>query len=208
MFKPTLAITLAALLASCSAQDDSKPTLGPTPQPGTGTEPQPGLETPSPTVVATIASVQLQEDCPDAVAPSTPSAMSAPADRAAGPAPCTQSRIQISFEADAVGQAGVSLAAVRLLSVDGKLLSNIPSRAPSLWSDNGYTPWDQIVPQGAAIQASYKIAPPDWSVVEATLGTGSFGTSFIIEAEISVAGKTLTVRSNPFTRQQPEAVPT
>jgi len=201
MFKPTLAITLAALLASCSAQDDGKPTLVPTPQTETETK------KPSPTIVATIASVQLQEDCPDAV-PSTPSAMSAPADRAAGPAPCTQSRIQISLEADAVGQAQVSLTAVRLLSADGTLLSSIPSRAPSLWSDNGYTPWDQVVPQGTAIQASYKIAPPDWSVVEATLGTGSFGTSFIIEAEISLGGKTLTVRSNPFTRQQPEAVPT
>jgi hypothetical protein len=134
--------------------------------------------------------------------------MQAPADRAAGPAPCTQSWLQISFEANAVSQAQVSLAAVRLLTADGKLLSSIPSRAPSLWSDNGYIPWDQVVPQGTAIQASYKIAPPDRSVDEAALGTSSFGTSFIVEAEISVAGKTLTVRSNPFSRQRPEAIPT
>ncbi|MBL4634269.1 MAG: hypothetical protein JKY56_10365 [Kofleriaceae bacterium] len=210
MLKPSL--LLALLLCSCSKEDVNveRPTVP---------EEQPVK---LPKLEAAIASVQLQEDCPDAPPPdalATPAtvtpppadapAESTPAGLHAGtnvpPIPCVQSRIQITFTSDA--SQPVSISAIRLLSDDGKVLSAIKYRGPSIWRENRYTPWDEVVGVGKNTQASYKIAPPAWGVVETALGKGSYNTRFVVEVDINFQGKTKTIRSNSFVRTHPIAPP-
>ncbi len=230
MLNRSLPIALLFVLGSCSAKDETTQPQMPAPPPNeapsidaSAATPEPSPPTPDasePTasvteLKATVASVQLQEDCPDAAVPASPASRAVPATPARrapsfapGPMPCIQSRIQIAFTAVASSEVRIAIKAARLLAEDGTTLSDVAIRAPSLWSKNGYTSWDEVVAAGATIQASYKIAPPDWRKVEAATGKTSFGQTFLFEIAIDVVGKTLTIRSNPFTRQQPTAIPT
>lgn len=212
-----LTITLAAILGACSAQDDGKSTA-PTTQ-AQKPAPQPEETAPATTTQVAIASVQMQEDCPDPkpasppvpakqALPARPSSM-APSDSAAGYVqPCVQSTLQLSFTGQGDSASAVSIKELRLLSADEKALGTIETRLPTQWHDNGYQPWDQQLEPKTDLKAAYKISPPDWSAVEALLGGTSYGAMFVLELVVEIDGVSQTVRSAQFVRQQPVAIPT
>lgn len=177
---------------------------------------------------ATIASVQLIQDCPDpepaAVNNETakPSAAMPMRDEARGSGvgggggsfqqPCTQSTMQLSLKHDASDAQRVEVVAVRLL-VAGKSesLGTLPARKPSKWSESGaYDAWDERVPVGSEIKVSYRLGEPDWSKVQEELGEGQdpYGQRYILEVDLKIGGTTTTVRSPEFARERPEVMVT
>lgn len=213
--------TLLALLASGCASHDS----------ATGTKPDP-IEVRA-QLHATIASVQLIQDCPDPEpAPAEPSAAAkptasesmpqpgSPARREAAAAwagdgpgfrqPCTQSTIQLSLKHDAAEAQRVEIVAVRLMR-GSDVLSKIAARKPSKWNDSGvFDAWDERVPVRSEIKVSYRLGEPDWSAVQAQLGadTDVYSTRYTIEVDLKMGGTTTTVRSPEFAREHPHVVVT
>ena len=221
-------LSIALMMAACQKEKKSEP------------EPEPIPPEPPKVVVATatIASVQILQDCPDpkpatgtpaspkveqipakpaapaktAPAESMPASM-APADSAgrhsgAYQPPCQQSTIQFSFAGQGAQSSKVTLKELRLLTPEGKPLATLNTRLPSVWGESVYTAWDEVLQAGKDINVSYKVAPPSWSEVEKELGGRSFGKMFLLEAVVEVGGETQTVRSSEFARFQPHAIPT
>lgn len=174
---------------------------------------------------ATIASVQMIQDCPDpdgeAAKPSAaamPPASESVAQgaRMAGDSngsfrqPCTQSTMQLSLAHDAPEAQRVEVVAVRLMR-GTDMLSPIAARKPSKWSESGiYDAWDERVPVGSEIKVSYRLGEPDWSKVQDKLGADvdTYAQRFVVEVDLKMGGQTLTVRSPEFAREYPHVVVT
>lgn len=200
--------------------------------------PEPELETPTAVAAelrATIASVQLAQDCPDppAAAAQTPapaSAVAPPAgdverERAAGKMspgaampggggwtpPCTQSGVQLTLSHDGEDALPFEIKAMRLTAAgQGGVLATVPFRGPSKWTDAGrYDPWDQRLAPGTELKASYKLGEPDWSMVAKTLGNDdTYGKQFVLEVDVVFAGRSITLRSPEFEREHPHVIVT
>jgi hypothetical protein len=214
---PVLVVVVAMAFA-CQKEKGDTEEAEPKPEPT-----QPDLTTKVAT--ASIASVQILENCPDAEAPASkaargPAKRRAPAESAPASmtaiengeggyqAPCRQSTVQVSFEGQGAQPSKVVLKELRLLTADGKELGSLSTRLPSKWGESVYTPWNEVLEPDSDLKASYKITPPNWSEVEGKLGGSSHGVMFILEAIIDVGGKDQTVRSSEFARYRPTAVPT
>ncbi len=176
---------------------------------------------------ATIASVQMIQDCPDpepeaakpsAAMPSSSESVArgAAASRIAGDSdgsfrqPCTQSTMQLSLAHDAPDAQRVEVVAVRLVR-GTDVLSPIAARKPSKWSESGtYDAWDERVPVGSEIKVSYRLGEPDWSKVQEKLGADvdTYSQRFVVEVDLKMGGQTLTVRSPEFAREYPHVVVT
>lgn len=186
---------------------------------------------------ATIASVQLIQDCPDpANEPASPAVDTSAAkekERAAAampPAsqsvvagaarmgdsdgsfqqPCTQSTMQLSLAHDASDAQRIEVVAVRLMR-GTEVLGKIPARKPSSWSDSGsYDLWDERVPVGKEIKVSYRLGEPDWLKVQEQLGAQAdlYSQRYVLEVDLKMGDTTLTVRSPEFAREYPHVVVT
>lgn len=167
---------------------------------------------PSALIVA-VASVQLNQDCPDPPAPTavaqeeSPGAMMPGASMEMGPGggsmPCAQSTVQLSVTNEGAMPGKLQILSIRLLdAASGRELGTLVGRGPSLWNDaTGYQAWDERIDPGATLKVSYKLADPDWAQVQAHLepGTNLFARPFILE--IQLKGQTGTVRSSEFVRE-------
>jgi hypothetical protein len=79
---------------------------------------------------------------------------------AMGDRACEQSSVQLRV---ASGKAEVSTLAIKtieLLDENGGKLRDLTPRDPSLWSENGYVPWDQQIAPQAVLQVSYALSAP------------------------------------------------
>jgi hypothetical protein len=206
--------TLLAVLANGCASHDS----------ATGNKPEAEVKH---QLRASIASVQMIQDCPDpageaakpaaAMPPAAESepAQGASASRIAGDGgsfhqPCTQSTMQLSLAHDASDAQRVEVVAVRLMR-GTEALGPIPARKPSKWNDAGtYDAWDERVPVGSEIKVSYRLGEPDWSKVQDKLGSGvdPYGQRYVLEVDLKMEGHTFTVRSPEFSREYPHVVVT
>lgn len=187
---------------------------------------EPGTETPVPNVAlrATIASVQLSEDCPDDDEPAQPRKESAAKSMervAPGAAmddsgrgwspPCSQSTMQLTISHDGKQAFPFEVKAVRLTAAGtGALLGSVPHRKPTRWTDDGrYEAWDQSVAASTELKVSYKLGHPDWNLVAQAMGNDdTYGQRFVLEVDIAFAGRTITVRSPEFEREYPHRVVT
>ena len=176
---------------------------------------------------ASIASVQMIQDCPDpegeaaksAEKPMPPASESvAQGARMRGDSPdgapfrqpCTQSTMQLSLAHDAPDAQRVEVVAVRLMR-GTDALGPIPARKPSKWNDSGtYDAWDERVPVGSEIKVGYRLGEPDWSKVQDKLGSGvdPYGQRYVLEVDLKMEGHTFTVRSPEFSREYPHVVVT
>ncbi len=202
-----------AALSTVACQKESSTSTPPTPTP---------TPAPVPVVLAevAVASVTVQQDCPDPQ-PAKPAAMeksmAAPSedmDEAMGDvsenyvAPCTQSSLQIAITGQGETSSEFSIKEVRILGPKGKTLDVIGSRLPTIWKDNTYVPWNQVILPKTDVKASYKLGFRGWRTVEETLGGSSYGPAFIVEADVEVGGTTKTIRSAPVIREPEEMIQT
>ena len=208
-------LALLALLSNgCASHDNA-----------TGNKPEAEIKT---QLRATVASVQMIQDCPDPQnEPSTPADTQKPAASESMPAPgsamrradsdggsfqqpCTQSTMQLSLAHDAPDAQRIEVVGVRLLR-GTDVLGTIAARKPSKWNDTGmYDAWDERVPVGSEIKVSYRLGEPDWSKVQQKLGDGVdvYGQRYVLEVDLKMGGTTLTVRSPEFAREYPHVVVT
>jgi len=222
---PVFALSL--LLVGCQKEESkSSDTTTADPPRAEVSEDPPPPEEPVAQAVASISSARLTQDCPDPEEAAKPDAKSRMAPKSskskrkgdsAGPfmQPCSQSNMQIAFkttQAMHVGQTGhesrVAIREVRLLSAEGKPLSTISARMPTVWQEGGYTAWNRVLLPGQDLQVSYKLGLPDWSAVEATTGASSFGPMYVLEVELELAGDLVTILSPQFERGRAEIVKT
>lgn len=208
---------LSLLVASCSSEE-SKPNAnagGATPivAPTAVSDATPA-PTPAP-AVASIASVQLVQDCPDPKQEATKSdkadsKMKGKRAKGSGPLvqPCTQSNVQIAFTGKGAVGATVKIGAVRLMAADGKELATLSVRMPKLWNDSGYQDWDGVLAPDSDHKASYKLSVPDWSAVETALGVSSYEQMYTLEVEVDIGGVATKIISPQFERAQPMMIKT
>ena len=126
-----------------------------------------------------------------------------------GPSMCTQSSMQIVFSGQGEEPGRVRIQRIRMLKPEGSVpLATLDARLPSLWNSGAYTPWDEVVPAGAEVQASYRLSVPEWSLLEKALGGSSYGPMFVLEVELEIDGQRQTIRSPEFPREMPHVVVT
>lgn len=168
---------------------------------------------------ASIASIELLEDCPDPAPEAEPDPESQARESEAKTsrpdldrrASCTQSSVQLALSHDGTQPQRIDVVGVRLLRADTKeSLATLRTRAPSRWNGQGvYKPWDQLVPKGDAIQVSYRMTAPDWNAVQQQLGEQStYSQAYVVEIDLSMAGAVTTLRSTELSRIPDEVVET
>lgn len=202
---------LTALSAS-ACQKESKPADEATPP------------TPAPVKVAevTIASVTMLEDCKDEPAaeeeqesqeakraPAEGSSLAMEMDEAKGYVePCRQSTMQLAVTGQGDASAPLKIVQVRLLGPKGATLDVIETRGPTIWKDNGYSSWDQVVLPKTDVKAAYKLTLDDWATIEKNLGGNSYGPMLSVEADIEIGGVKKTIKSSQVTREPVEMIET
>ncbi len=214
---PVLALWMLALASGCAGHEEKE---GKAPVPVSTTPPVEPVEPlepepPAVNVKVSVASVQLQEDCPSA-APQKPAMQEkrAAGDAAAGAvmdssergfaAMCTQSRVQLSIESDDEQTHSFAIRAVRLKKAEGAdVLGTMSAREPTLWEDSKYKPWDESVAAGASMKVGYALGDPDWAKVEKALGGSSWGPMYIVEIDVEIDGRMQTVVSPKVPRDEP-----
>jgi len=214
---PLFALTA---LAASACQKESKPTDPVAP-------PTAPVEVPEVIEVAevAIASVTMLEDCPDPakVEAATEKEQRPEAKRAQGAVaqdemegdsaygyvePCGQSTMQIAVTGQGDFSSKLKLVEVRLLGPNDEILGIIAARSPTIWNNNGYLPWDQVVQPKTDVKASYKLSLDNWGKIEKNLGRSSYGPMFLIEADIDIGGVRKTIRSSQAPREPMEMIET
>ncbi len=215
-------VALIAALAACTGHE---PPVGETPPP------TPKVEAPRVQLRAMIASVQLVQDCPDPPADAAPAAaMPASAaqpvmrerpagDVAPGAAlpghgrgwsqPCTQSTVQLALSHDGAGDLPFRVTAARVTTAaNGKAIATLAVRAPSVWNDDGrYVAWNESLPRARELKVSYKLGAAAGAQLEDALGPDD-GTRLVLELDVTFEGRTITLRSPEFQREQPHVIVT
>lgn len=219
----------ASLGMSCASTEESKETTtttepkAPTLSPEIPVVNEPvSTDAAATTLKAAIASVQLNQDCPDPASASatdpSPGNSASRRDekakrgkrgrRSSGfSQPCRQSSIQLAFTGQAEATS-IEIKSLRLLSIDGKDLGQLSSRHPTMFSETGYVKWEEIIPANAELKASYKLSIPNWSDVDTALGAPSVGVQFTLEVELEANGKTIKLNSPSFGRTRPQMMRT
>jgi hypothetical protein len=221
---PLFALTA---LTAAACQKESKPTDPATPTTAPTSVPE-VVEVPEVAEVA-IASVTMLEDCPEPAKveaatveaategerrPEPKRAEGATADVAEGDSaygyvePCGQSTMQIAVTGQGDVSSTLKVVEVRLLGPDEAILGIIAARSPTIWKNNGYGPWDQVVQPKTDVKASYKLSLDNWGKIEKTLGQSSYGPMFLIEADIDIGGVRKTIRSSQAAREPMEMIET
>jgi hypothetical protein len=116
---------------------------------------------------------------------------------------CQPSTLQVRFTNTGKAAASVRIASIQLHDVQSKsVLLPVAARLPAAFSDSGaYTPWDERLAAGTEFHASYRLTPPEWSMVESKLGGAtSRGRELELEVMFEIDGKPMTVRSPAFSR--------
>lgn len=227
-----LGLLLAASIfaaAGCAGHDDGTSEAAPTkPEAEPPVEelpPEPPAVPASEKITVAVASVMLQDDCPDA-GPAAARPSVAPARRrtqvqdsrgVTAPsvvrqkrgnlvaASCTQSMIHLSIDSDAEDALPFSVRAVRLKQ-SGKedILAELTARNPEIF-DEQYRPWDATIAAGASHKVFYRLGATDWGQVEAKLRRGGF---FVVEIDVDIDGEVRTLVSSPVPRDEPHNIVT
>lgn len=222
---------LIVLLVSACAAHDGPTTRGnppapiaePTPADSTPADPTPATTT----ITIAVASVQLEQDCPDpptpAAAPEVEGSITEEQQRrnlageeakrsADSRMACAQSTVQLALANTGARPGTLRILRVRLLDAAHKReLSPLRARTPTRWSErDGYLPWDEQVPANTSLQVSYKLGDPDWAQVQRILGASARvdTQAYIVELDVAVDEREQTVRSPEFVRRQLDMVET
>lgn len=156
--------------------------------------PSPGAMAPADQSVARGARSQPMGDSPNGWSP-----------------PCQQSTMQLTLSHDAKQAQRFEIKAARLTAAGtGAQLATIPVRGPTRWDEAGrYVDWDESLPAASELKVSYRLGEPDWSLVSKALGSDdTYGSRYVLEVDVELAGRTLTIRSPEFQREYEHVVVT
>ncbi|AKF07688.1 hypothetical protein [Sandaracinus amylolyticus] len=158
-------------------------------------------------VEASIASVTLAEDCPDAqpAAPREPGLIGDCAED--GPCGwCTQSSVQLAIRAGE-GDAAVpfEVVSIRLRTLDGELVDELEPRGAQVFLGETFGAWDERIEPGAELDVRYDTSAPDWSAIGSGEAYRSYGVQLRIEMRVRIDGVERTLELAPVSRE-PEIV--
>lgn len=164
---------------------------------------------PEPVVAAakvSVASVQLQDDCrPDRSAGAHMGQQGESMDDALGRrsiqktvAGCVQSRVSFAITSEADEPLTFAVMGVRLKTA-GKVVAEMTTRDPQVWSDSKFEPWDQSVAAGAQLNVGYSLGGPDWGAV----GGDSWAPLYELEIDVDIGGESRTLESPVAPRDEP-----
>lgn len=149
----------ALVLAGCAKAhaDHDRVQVAEAPAPRWAKPPPPPPRATPAKVSVELTAVTLADDCGHA------SKAKAKADSARGARRCEQTSMQLVITASDASR--IRVKSVELFDEDGKSLGKLPASQPTRWSEgNGrYESWDELVPAGSPIHASYVLGQPDWS---------------------------------------------
>ncbi len=154
-------------------------------------------------VVATLSSVTLAQDCPDAQG-SADFALGACLDDSQCGSLCRQSSMQLSFDSSQSTLAKIEIRAVRVLDVNTRqVLDTLMHRLPTQWKIDKYVSWDETVPGAVSLKTSYKLSAPKYH----TFGESNrlaYPQTFIVEVDVAIDGvvQTLSIEA----QREPEVV--
>lgn len=124
---------------------------------------------------------------------------------------CEQSTVQLALRSGRAGQFRVE--GVRVL--DGarqRVAGSSTLRQPTQWSAAGsaYLEWDERVVAGSDLQISYKLGDLELPGAQqlARPGFDPYFGPFILELDVSIAGRRQTIRSPEFRRENMDMVQT
>lgn len=150
----------ALVLAGCAKAnaDPDRVQIAEAPAPRWAEPPPPPPRARPAKVSVELTAVTLADDCGRAS-----KAKSAKADSARGARRCEQTSMQLAITASDASR--IRVKSVELFDEDGRSLGKLTASKPTRWSaDNGrYEIWDELVPAGSPIHASYVLGQPDWS---------------------------------------------
>lgn len=159
--------------------------------------PMPEIQRPcgSPHVVASLSSVTLASDC-NQVAKGVADSAGACAAGFACPSLCRQSSMQLSFGSSSPTAAKIEIRAVRMMdSKTHKLLQTLTSREPQQWSADKYLAWDEILPAGAGLKATYKLSAPTYNYPVADSDARFGYSTYSIEVDVAIDGDMRTLQA-------------
>jgi hypothetical protein len=109
--------------------------------------------------------------------------------------------VQLTLAHDGDIAQRIAIQAARLVDADtGAPLGTIAVRGPTRWdsASNTYVAWDELLPAGPGIMASYKLAAPAGRLVSRT----------VLELDVRFDGRTITLRSPEFQHEPPHVMVT
>jgi hypothetical protein len=143
-----------------------------------------------------LTAVTLADDCGRAS-----KAKSAKGDSAHGARRCEQTSMQLAITASDASR--IRVKSVELFDEDGKSLGTLTASNPTRWSaDNGmYESWDELVPAGSPIHASYVLGQPDWSRIG-----NRWNRTYTLKTVVTIGGVDRTAHKD-VTLSAPTALP-
>lgn len=198
-----LLVALGAAALACAGSDGAVAPASSS-SGGAGTNPtneDPIVAPPTLKITATFLSATLADDCGPKGAPSFGDCAPEPGGGGCG-VPCQQSNMQISFASSGDEPASIEIVGVSLRDTEGAELETLTARAPKVWKDGSYVPWDAVVPAHATLKTSYDLSAPSWSTIEAN-GRFAYQTMYRLRVTMKVNGRLLTIESSDLTREPP-----
>lgn len=143
-----------------------------------------------------LTAVTLADDCGRAS-----KAKSARADAARGARRCEQTSMQLAITAADASR--IRVKSVELFDEDGRSLGKLTASNPTRWSEgNGrYESWDELVPAGSPIHASYVLGQPDWSRIG-----NRWNRTYTLKTVVTIGGVDRTAHKD-VTLSAPTALP-
>ena len=139
-------------------------------------------------VAATLSSVTLAHNCPDAKVAQADRAICATEQDCDGL--CRQTSMQLAFKSAKGSAAKVEILDVRLLDIDTRqVLEHLSHREPSQWSVDKYMSWNETVPAGASLQTSYKLSAPNFNSQSSLAAL----QKYIVEVDVAIDGDVRTL---------------
>jgi hypothetical protein len=97
----------------------------------------------------------------------------------------------------------IQVKSVELFDEDGRSLGKLTASQPTRWSaGNGrYESWDELVPAGSPIHASYVLGQPDWSHIG-----NRWNRTYTLKTVVTIGGVDRTAHKD-VTLSAPTALP-
>jgi hypothetical protein len=118
--------------------------------------------------------------------------------------PCVFSNVQLDFSATATGRTShVQIVSVSLIdATSGAEVQKLSAYTPLDWNGTAYVPWDENVPSGTEVKASYTLSPPTWSQIDPT---NTFRHQYFYRIEVGLDGARTVLDSQAMTKDPPVA---
>lgn len=145
-----------------------------------------------------------QESTPEGTTTTTPPSTSAITVAVAGASLGSgTANVQLAFDASAVTSAAtVSVRKVVLYEVQNETRSEtLTASSPTVWNGGGYESWNESVPPGGDLRASYQLTPPTYGAGDQRGTMDAYSTRYKLRITLDVGGITVTVESRELQRE-------